>query len=173
MPTIAVRPSLRDYDDSNNKSTGPRGSLALRAKVALRSRALVRDLATGPAEVSPELTVRASKLVSNRHRHQLAKTLRRTIEEAHQPATRRANFSIIDRRAVLDAEPEIETLIGHLSSYEPVAAQGVAMVEMLITDGGKSPLYGETKLSHLRQQVVAATTALELERESEALPIAA
>jgi hypothetical protein len=174
MPTIAVRPKVGDYDNSANNTSRPRHSLAIRAKVALRGRALVRDLAAGaPAGVSPELTVRASKLVSNRHRHQLANALRRTIRDAHQPSMSRANISVIDRRAVLDAEEAMTALIARLSDHEPVAAQGVAMVEMLITEGGESPLYGDTKPGNLRQQVVAATIALELERDSDTLPIAA
>jgi len=174
MPTIAVRPNLRDYDSSDKNTTGSRRSLALRAKVALRGHALVRDLAAGaPAGMSPELTLRASKLVSNRHRQQLANTLRRTIRDAHHPSMSRANISVIDRRGVIDAEEPMNALIARLSNDEPVAAQGVAMVQMLITEGGESPLYGDTKPGNLRQQVVAATIALEPERESEALPVAA
>lgn len=176
MPTIAVRPNLGDYDNSDTKTTAPRRSPALRVKVAVRRDALLRDLAAGaPAGRSPELALRASKLVTDRHRHQLAKTLRRTIREAHQPATSRVNISIIDRRAVIDAEVEIEALIARLTSERPVAARGMAIVELMITNAVESPLYGDAKPGTLRRQVAAATTALEPKAESERpeLPLAA
>lgn len=174
MPTIAVRPSLGDYDNSDHNTTRPRRSLALRAKVALRRHALLSELATGaPAGLSPELAFRASKLVNDRHRLQLANTLRRTIRDAHEPAVTRGNILIIDRRAVIDAEAELEALIERLESRRPVAAQGMAIVELMITDAVESPLYDYAKPGTLRQQVLAATIALELDPEAGELPIAA
>jgi hypothetical protein len=174
MPTIAVRPNLGDYDNSDEQTTGPRRSLALRVKAALRRHALLSDLAAGaPAGLSPELALRASKLVTDRHRHQLANTLRRTIREAYQPATTRANISIIDRRAVIDAEVAIDALIARLTSERPVAARGMAIVELMISNAVESPLYGDAKPGTLRRQVAAATSALELEPEPGELPLAA
>ncbi|HXO07077.1 MAG TPA: hypothetical protein VN880_03555, partial [Solirubrobacteraceae bacterium] len=167
MPTIAVRPSLGDYDNSDKSTTGSRRSLALRVKAALRRHALLSDLAAGAlAGLSPELALRASKLASARHRHRLANTLRRTIRDAHQATMARANIVIIDRRAVIGAEPEIEALIERLESDRPVAAQGMAMVELMITDAVESPLYDYAKPGTLRQQVLATTIALELEPEA-------
>ena len=171
MPTIAVRPNLGDYDNSDKNTTRSGRSLALRAKVALRRHALLSDLAAGaPAGLSPELALRASKLVNDRHRHQLANTLRRTIRDAHQPTMARANIAIIDRRAVIDAEAEIEALIERLESHRPVAARGMAIVELMITDAVESPLYDYAKPGTLRQQVLAATIALELEPDAANLP---
>ena len=173
MPTIAVRPNLGDYDNSDKNTTRSGRSLALRAKVALRRHALLSDLAAGaPAGLSPELALRASKLVNDRHRHQLANTLRRTIRDAHQPTMARANIAIIDRRAVIDAEAEIEALIERLESHRPVAARGMAIVELMITDAVESPLYAYAKPGTLRQQVLAATIALELEPDAGELTLA-
>ena len=84
----------------------------------------------------------------------------------------RANIVIIDRRAVIDAEPEIEALIERLESDRPVAAQGMAIVELMITNAVESPLY-DSKPGTLRQQVLAATIALELEPEPGELTLAA
>ena len=65
--------------------------------------------------------------------------------DAHQPVTTRSNISIVNRGAVIDAEVAIQALIARLSSHQPVASQGVAMVERLITDGVASPLYNEAR----------------------------
>ena len=174
MPTIAVRPSLSDYENSDKKTTRSRRSLALRVKVAVRQHALLRDLAAGaPAGLSPEFALRASKLVTESHRRQLANTLRRTIQDAHQPVLSRANVVIIDRRAVIDAEVEIEALIARLRSQRPVTARGMAIVELMITDAVESPLYDYGKSGTLRQQVAAATIALEPEPEAGELSLAA
>jgi len=166
MPTIAVRPSLGDHDNSGHNTPRSSRPLALRVKVAVRRDSLLRDLAAGaPGGVSPELALRASKLVTHRHRRQLADSLSRTINEAHQPVMRRANMSIIDRRAVIDAEVEIEALIARLRSERPVAARGVAIVELMITNAVESPLYDYAEPGALRRQMTAAMTALEPESE--------
>jgi hypothetical protein len=75
----------------------------------------------------------------------------------------RSSLSIVHRRAVVDADVEIDALIARLSSDRPAAAKGVAMVERLITDAVASPLYNDARPSTLRQQAHAATVALEFE----------
>ena len=83
------------------------------------------------------------------------------------------NISIIDRRAVIDAEVAIDALIARLTSERPVAARGMAIVELMISNAVESPLYGDAKPGTLRRQVAAATSALELEPEAGELPLAA
>lgn len=174
MPTIATRPGLGDHDDPHATTAGLRRALALRLKVAVKGDSLLRELAAGvPLGLSPELALRASKLVDDRHRGHLAGGLRRATREAHQPATTRSSVSIVDRGAVIDAEVAIQALIDRLSSDQPVAPRGVAMVELLITDGVASPLYGKATPGTLRRQVLAATTALELQPERHEFPLAA
>ena len=56
-------------------------------------------------------------------------------------------------------------LIARLTSERPVAARGMAIVELMISNAVESPLYGDAKPGTLRRQVVAATAALELEPE--------
>jgi hypothetical protein len=174
MPTIVIRPIVGDHDDPHETTTGLTRTLALRIKVAVKGDALLRELAAGaPPALSPELALRASKLVNDRLRRHLARALRRAIRDAHQPVTTRSRISIVDREAVIDAEVAIEALIARLSSRQRVATHGVAMVERLITDGVASPLYNRARPGTLRRQVLAATIALELEPERDEFPLAA
>jgi hypothetical protein len=174
MPIIAVRPGLGDYDRPQEGKTGLWRALALRLTVAMKRDALVRELAAGaPPGLSPELALRASKLVNERHRRQLVRALRRATHEAHQAPMTRASISIVNRRAVVDAEVALDALIARLSSDRAVAPRGMAMVERLITDGVASPLYNDARPGTLRRQVFAATIALGDESEGDEFPIAA
>ena len=69
--------------------------------------------------------------------------------------------SIIDRRAVLDAEPAIAELIEHLLEPRPVQAAGMAMVELILTNADRSPLYNASDPGALRQTIRVATATLE------------
>jgi hypothetical protein len=174
MPIIPVRPSLADYDHQPETATGTWRGLTLRVRVAVKRDALLRELAAGaPPGLSPELALRASRLVKDRHRHQLARSLCRAIREAHEPPMTRSSMTIVDRRAVIDAEVALDALITRISSDRPVAAQGMAMVEWLITDGVDSPLYNDARPGTLSRHVSAARIALEPEPESGEFPVAA
>ncbi len=172
MPTIVLRPTVGDHDGPHETTTGLWRALALRVEVAVKGDALLRELAAGaPPGLSPELALRASKLVNERHRRHLAGALRRATREAHRPAATRSSISIVDRAAVIDAESSIQALIDRLSSHQPAAPQGVAMAERLITDGVASPLYNKARPGTLREQLLAATIALELESEHDEFPV--
>ncbi|MBV9007001.1 MAG: hypothetical protein JO181_20200, partial [Solirubrobacterales bacterium] len=67
---------------------------------------LTRGLASG-ADLKSCHALRAAQLTSDRHRKQLARSLRRTIIEAHRVAPTRAAIVIINRPAVLDTEHAI------------------------------------------------------------------
>ncbi len=143
------------------RATAP---VALRLKVGVRRDALNRQLVAGarPSQ-SPELALRASQLVSDRERHRVAGAWRRAVRDAHRPATSRSTASIVHRGAVIDAEDAIDGLIDRLSDAEPIAAEGMALVEQLITDGISSPLYNAAERGTLRRQVKVATEALDPE----------
>jgi hypothetical protein len=139
-------------------------SLSLRIRVAINRDALTRELATGaPAAASSELTLRAAQLSSRRSRRRLAGTWRDTTKEARQPAAHFAYAPIIRRRAVIDADDAINALILRLSNGEPVAAQGMAMLDRLTTDGASSPLYVPAEPGTLRRQLMVATQAMDPE----------
>jgi hypothetical protein len=82
-------------------------SLRTRLRVALHRPELTRALAEGADPgFREELAVRAFRLTSERNRKSVARTLRRTIDEAHRPPLGRHKV-LIRRRDVLDAEPAI------------------------------------------------------------------
>jgi hypothetical protein len=153
----------RRFDESPRVGSGaavPR-SLFPRLRAAVGGRALTRALSEGidPA-FSPELSVRAAQLTSSRTRKQLARALRRTIDEAHRPALTRSRVVIIRRAAVLDAEDALKVMIDRLGSSEPVRAEGMAITERILTDADWSPLYNRAEPGALRRLVRVATAAM-------------
>jgi hypothetical protein len=167
MPTFANPQNRLPYDaptdDAHPRDArdGRSHSLLLRARVGLHHGELTRALAEGADPSSrPELALRAAQLTGKRSRRTLARTLRRTIAEAHQPAMTRARAVIIRRGEVLDAEPAITAMIKRLESSEPVLPEGMAMAERLLTNADHSPLYNPAEPGTLRQLVLAATAAM-------------
>ena len=71
--------------------------------------------------------------------------------------------TIIDRRAVVEAEEAVNALIARLSDNKPVAVRGMAMLELLLTDGASSPLYNAAEPGTLRRQIVVATETMDPE----------
>jgi hypothetical protein len=163
MPTISLPPRGGVTTAPRQAQTQePPRSLSLRASVATHRRSLTRELSQGanPAS-SAALTLRAEQLTSDRHRRSLARTLRRAVHEALHPVPRRASFGLARRSAVLDAQDAIDILVKRLRSPEPIAAEGAALLERMLSDGAWSPLYNATPAGALRRLVVVATAALE------------
>jgi len=160
---------IRNHRHHTTPSDGP---LALRLKVAVKRDALNRELAAGAAPTrSPELALRASQLVGDHERRKVASAWRRALRDAHRPARTRSTASLVHRRAVIEAEGAIDALIARLTGADPIAAEGMALVEQLITDGVSSPLYNTAEPGTLRRQVMVATGALDPELPE--LPLAA
>ena len=65
-----------------------------------------------------------------------------------------------DRREVIAARTVLATLDRRLRAAEPVSAQGIALLESLLTDGA-SPLYLPTEPGALGSRLRAAAAALE------------
>ena len=91
----------------------------------------------------------------------LAGSLRRTIAEARRPARTRSAVPFIDRGAVLDAEAAIAEMIERLLAPRPVEAQGMAMLERIVTNADGSPLYNASERGTLRRMIRSATAALD------------
>ena len=91
----------------------------------------------------------------------LARSLRRTVHEALHPAPRRVGFALVRRGALIDAADAIDILVKRLHSPEPIAAEGAALIERMLSDGAWSPLYSAAPAGALRRLVVLATAALE------------
>jgi hypothetical protein len=101
MPTIATPHTRSPYDapiddaHPRDSRTGRSHSLLLRTRVGIQHGDLTRALAEGADPgTRPELALRAAQLTGKRSRRTLARTLRRTIAEAHQPALTRARAVI-------------------------------------------------------------------------------
>jgi hypothetical protein len=166
MSTTATPPRTRHHRRSPH---GPRragetarSTVALRVRVARRGAALTSELAAGaPPGLSPELSLRATQLVSDRRRRRMARVWRRTLEEARRRPTTLANIPIIQRVAVTDAKDAITAVIAWLDKDEPVAVEGMAMLDVLLSDGASSPLYVPAEPGTLRRRILVATEALE------------
>ncbi len=150
-------------------------SLRLRIRTARQRAELTRAVAEGAdPTMRHELALRAAQLTSDRSRRTLARTLRRTIAEAHQPALTRSRAVIIRRGAVLDAEGAIEAMIERLGGSKLVRAEGMAMAEWILTDADRSPLYNSSEPGTLRRVVGVATAAMDTHlSQSHEFPIAA
>jgi hypothetical protein len=122
---------------------------------------LDRQLAAGVSPgASALLTTRGERLTSRRYRARIAAGLARVVRDA-EAATRGFTAAVRpDRREVIAARTVITTLDRRLRAAEPVSAQGVAMLESLLTDG-MSPLYRPTEYGALGSRLRAAAAALE------------
>jgi hypothetical protein len=62
---------------------------------------------------------------------------------------------------VIDATDAIDVLVKRLVDPAPIAAEGAALIERVLSDSVWSPLYGAAPGGALRRLVVLATAALE------------
>ncbi len=164
MSTTSISTKLGDYDAPWECRARLR-STAVRVRVAVKRDELTRELAAGaPPGLSPELSLRAARLVRPRRCRQLARTWRGTIKEARNPAIFRGRVSIICCGAVIDAEDAINALIARLRSDRPVTVKGMAMLHRVMTDGMSSPLYCRSEPGTLRHEIMLVTKALDPDR---------
>lgn len=133
--------------------------LRLTLIVQWRSAELDRQLAAGMNPWrSDVLALRARRITRRRSRSQLAGGLLRAIRAA-QGVT---GFSAAVRPhpEVLDARTTMSAIARRLRAPEPVAARGVAMVQMLLTDS-TGPLYCPAVEGALGRRLRAAAAAME------------
>ena len=167
MPAIADPHSghpLTGHADTSRRPTSDHRahSLRLRLRTSLHREELTRELAYGTdPSASDELALRAARLTSRHSRKALARALRRTIAEAHRPVMTRSSAVIIRRGAVVDAEREIIALIDRLNGPGRVCARGVAIVERILTDSDRSPLYVDGERGSLSRAIAFATAAMD------------
>jgi len=121
---------------------------------------LDRRLAAGEEPWTNEaLALRARRLTSQRSRTRVARGLAGALRSA---GSDRPRFTAAVRpscRDILDAEPTIDWLERRLQAPGPVAAQGVAIIRLLLVDGD-GPLYRPGDPDALRRKLRAAATAL-------------
>jgi hypothetical protein len=163
MPTFANFPNAgRPYRTSDQSRHTISGSPLLRLRVAIHRDSLDRELAQGAdPSARPELALRAAQLTSPRSRRRLARSLSRSITEAHRPQMTRSRVTIIRRGAVLDAEDALRVTIDRLNDSAPVSPEGMAIVERFVTNADSSPLYNPAEPGALRRLAVLATAAMD------------
>jgi hypothetical protein len=120
-----------------------RPGLAARLTARLRPGTLDRALADGadPAE-RPQLSARAARLTSRRSRTGSAAVVERFVECAERPGAVRRSRVPVRRAAVRANRGELLALAATLRSPDPVYAQGVAELAMMLRDG-TGPLYAD------------------------------
>jgi hypothetical protein len=134
--------------------------LAVRARVWLRRFSLDQRLASGAdPRSSPELARRAQELCQLRLRRQLSADIERTIEAASIPDRWLTAAIPISRRSITECRPLLLGLAQDLRCAGPLYARGIALVRLLLMDGG-SPLYAPSEPCQLEEEIHRARSAL-------------
>jgi hypothetical protein len=161
----------RAYDDLHLTGpvvveTGPWGVSARpatrweRLLSRLRAARLDEMLARGARpESSPILSLRASRLARWKTRRELASAIGTLLNEADERPVRR-NPSLARLQSVRAVRGDLAELVDMLVAPAPVAACGVAQVELLLTDG-HGPLYVDGQVRSLQARVRRAIEALD------------
>jgi hypothetical protein len=129
---------------------------------------LDRELAAGASpETSASLAARAIQLTSMKARRDLARSVRRILAAATEPAivmpspaaVIRPPRLLLPRARIRRSAVPLATLAGYLVAPGPVPVQGVAMVSLLLADGA-GPLYRQASSDDLGDILEKATRAL-------------
>jgi hypothetical protein len=147
----------------NEDESGPsvrRASLGDRLTCHIRSGRLDQRIANGVCpDSSGALALRALYLIKPRTRHQLARSLASNLAEATGPPPLRRSARIpVARPRIREAADQMRAVLTRLDQPGPIAARGVACVEILLCDGS-GPMYcpdGHNDLSRLLDEALAA-----------------
>ena len=125
-----------------------------RVLARLRGRSLDRLIAAGHGTGTRLLRQRSAWLVRSDSRTTLADNWNRLL------SPHRLSLAPLNRRAIEFARPDIAALVARLRSDAPVAARGVALAALLLTDG-TGPLYRRQAPQRLVTEIQAALRALD------------
>lgn len=124
------------------------------------SHSLDTALAAGQhPESSPALAVRAQWLTTRQVRDDLAASLEGLAAEAVGERERRERMVPVQWRAIAAHRDAVDALVAALRAPGPVAARGMALTHLLLTDGG-GPLYDPRRSRSLGSVVDAARRSL-------------
>jgi hypothetical protein len=127
----------------------------------LRSTTLDRELAAGcSADAVRIRALRADQLVTPAHRRRLGREWQGLVARAHSGPEVFSSRVPLRHTRVLAAEHDILALADALRSPLPVPARGVALAQLLLTDGS-GPLYSAGNRADLGQAVRDATRHLD------------
>jgi hypothetical protein len=169
---VRMRTCRLDDDLAGGASPDATVALALRAQLLVRTRTR-RDLAQGARRVLAT-AMRAPAVDSSRAHspdhspaspagrspaRAAARSLASAARGPQLPAARRSRVPIC-RDRVTESSEELEDLIRRLLADGPVAARGVALATILLSDGS-GPLYHHANEDDVRARVREAVNALE------------
>jgi len=141
----------------------PRRELRTRVRARLRRSALDRQLSAGaPAWASPELSWRAAELTARGERRALADQLDALVDEVIAPPRPRGAAAVVDRDGVRACLRLFVELADSLRQAERIRPEGVALLRVLLRDGG-SALYSPGASRALQTALIEAQDALLLD----------
>jgi hypothetical protein len=127
--------------DANRRDDSPSAPLGARVMARLRAGKFDRMLAVGaPAPAGSALAAHATRLTSTHEREGIARSLRRTVNDARNgdaPLSSRVPLNVPN---IVAAEDAIDAVTLRLHSPRPVSARGMARLRQLMSDG-TGPLY--------------------------------
>jgi hypothetical protein len=126
----------------------------------LRAWRLDTALANGACpDSTATLSLRANELISCRTRRRMARSICRMLRRARRPHHPIHQGAPICWHKVMRARPLLEEIADALLGPGPVEAQGVAQVQLLLTDGA-SPVFSHPHADDLQAALEAALDAL-------------
>jgi hypothetical protein len=129
------------FQDASRRNAMPRAPLSARVRAKLFANKLDRLLAVGaPAPDGSALAVHAARLTSVAEREALARSLRRSVENAHNRNVRLSSAVPLNVPNIVAAEDRIDEITLRLHSPRPVTPRGVARLRVLLSDG-VGPMY--------------------------------
>jgi hypothetical protein len=136
-------------------------ALGLCMKVWWSKDALTRALAEGhDSTESRELALRAGQVTAKSTRAEVADSIEELLKQARRLRPVLSSQVPIDRPKVRAVKGELVELVSRLRSDEPVRAQGMARVMLLLTDVER-PLYGIGTKVQLLHAIIDATDRLD------------
>ncbi len=109
---------------------------------------------------APALSLRANELIGRRSRGRLSRAIQRLLRRSNRSLHPIHDPVPICWQKVRSARPALEQLAAHLSGPDPVDARGVAMVQIILSDGS-GPLFSRPCADDLEPALEAAIEALE------------
>jgi hypothetical protein len=133
--------SAAHVQDAFSRDEASRISYGTRVMARLLAAKFDRMLAVGatPAEGSP-LAVHAARLTSVDEREALARTLRRSLDDARNHDARPSARVPLNVPNIVAAEDRIDQVTLRLHAPRPVSARGIARLRVLLSDG-TGPMY--------------------------------
>lgn len=159
----AVEMSTLLLTDQSNSSciVFERKRLRTRLSARVRARALDRALAAGVSpDSSAALSVRAHTLIGATARADLARSIRRVLDDARHPFDPLTPHVPLCRRKIMGSAKSLERLAERLVSADPVDARGVAQVRLLLV-GDRGALFDHPAADDLEPALEETMLAVE------------